>query len=419
MRGDAEPVVVVGAGVIGVCCAYFLARRGARVVVLERDDVGTGASYGNAGTIAPGHTPLNKPGRVRQALRSLRDPLSPLYIAPRPDPALARWLWMFMRNCSARRLDEIMRSLAPLSHATPALFDELISSEQLECEYRREGYYEVFRTREGLLGAANEGEIMRRYGFEPQVLDGDVLREREPALRPDVLGGLFNPHAATVNPHRFVVELADRARRRGAEFRTKVEVTRIIASGGAVDRVGLAGGDSLRARAIVLATGAYSRHLMESFRPKLPLQAGKGYHRDRVPRGNETPALRHTCMLGETSVFCTPLRGFVRFAGTLEFSGVNHEIRRPRLEQLTKAAAGYLRGMGDAESISEWCGLRPCIADGLPVIGPVPGLRGLFVATGHAMLGLTLGPVTGKVISEYVLEGRPSLPLDDFRVDRF
>lgn len=419
MRGDGQPIVIVGAGVIGVCCAYFLAKRGARVVVLERDDVGKAASFGNAGTIAPGHAPINKPGRLKQALRSLGDPLSPLYIAPRLDPALARWFWIFSRNCSARRLDETMRALAPLSHATPALFEELVSSEQLDCGYRPDGYYEVFLTNEGLRGTVREAEIMRRYGFEPQVLDGDRLREREPVLKREVVGGVFNPQAATLNPYRFVVELAERARAHGVEFRTRAEVTEVVRRSASVERVRTAGGESLPARAVVIATGAYSQHLVEGFGVRLPLQAGKGYHRDRVPRDNETPALRHTCMLGETSVFCTPMGEFVRFAGTLEFSGVNHEIRRPRLEQLTNAASRYLEGMGEAESTSEWCGLRPCIADGLPVIGPVPGVRGLFIATGHAMLGLTLGPITGKIVAECVLDEKPSVALDALRVDRF
>jgi D-amino-acid dehydrogenase len=124
-------------------------------------------------------------------------------------------------------------------------------------------------------------------------------------------------------------------------------------------------------------------------------------------------------MLGETSVFCTPMSGFVRFAGTLEFSGLNHEIRRGRLDQLTRSATRYLMGMGDAPARSEWCGLRPCLPDGLPVIGPAPRHAGLFVATGHAMLGLTLGPVTGKLMAEAVLEGRPSPSLHAFRLDRF
>jgi D-amino-acid dehydrogenase len=124
-------------------------------------------------------------------------------------------------------------------------------------------------------------------------------------------------------------------------------------------------------------------------------------------------------MLGEASVFCTPMDGFIRFAGTLEFSGINEHIRRPRLEQLTSAAGHYFDGLGPAEAVSEWCGLRPCLSDGLPAVGPIPGLTGAFVATGHAMLGLTLGPVTGKLVAEYVLDGAPSLEVSALLPARF
>ena len=130
------------------------------------------------------------------------------------------------------------------------------------------------------------------------------------------------------------------------------------------------------------------------------------------------PALGIPCVLAETSVFCTPMGDFTRLAGTLEFSGVNHHLRRGRLEQLTAAAKRYVEGVGDGPPRSEWCGLRPCTPDGMPFVGPVPGQDGLFVATGHAMLGLTLGPVTGQIISEQVLEGRTSLPAGPLGLDR-
>jgi D-amino-acid dehydrogenase len=203
------------------------------------------------------------------------------------------------------------------------------------------------------------------------------------------------------------------------ELRTRAEVADVTVRGQAATGVRLSDGEALEADAVVLATGAYSPELARRLGLDLPLQPAKGYHLDRTPREGETPALRTTCMLGETSVFCTPMDGFLRFAGTLEFSGANHEIRRSRLEQLTKSASEYLEGVGEAESRSEWCGLRPCIADGLPAVGPVPGCAGAFIATGHAMLGLTLGPVTGKLVSEYVLDGSTSLDIGALGPDRF
>jgi D-amino-acid dehydrogenase len=417
-RADGR-VVIAGAGVIGVCCAYFLARRGARVTVLERDEIGKAASYGNAGSIAPGHTPINKPGRIRQALKSLFDPLSPLYVAPRADPALARWLWAFSRTCTEEHVEYSMRAMAPLGHASRQLFDELFQAEKLECFFRTEGYFEVYLTERGLASARKEAGIISRYGFHPEVMPGEALREREPAFVDGVVGGVFYSEAATINPHEFVLEMAKRAARHGAEFRTGTEVAAVRVADRKIRGVELRNGEILEAGSVVLAGGAYTTPLLRKLGVRFPLQPAKGYHRDCESAEGRPALLRRACVLGENMVFCTPMDGFVRFAGTLEFSGVNHDIRRPRLEQLTHAARRYLNTMDGAAVRREWCGLRPCLPDGLPAVGPLGSCAGLYVATGHAMLGLTLGPVTGKLIAECILDGSPSLDLSAFRPDRF
>jgi D-amino-acid dehydrogenase len=412
-------VVIVGGGVIGVCSAYFLARRGAAVTVLERGEVARGASFGNAGAITPGHVPINKPGRLRQALRSLNRPTSPLYLAPRWDPALARWLWTFARHCSQAHLEASMAVLGPLGHASMSLFDQLVADEALSCAYRRDGFYEVYRTEQGLAAGREDAALIRRFGYESAVLPGAEMRDREPALADGVVGGVHYPEGATVDPYRFVVELAERAARAGASIRTGAEVRAVRVRGSRVEGVELVGGAIVAADVVVLAAGAHTVRLADPLGIRLPLQPAKGYHRDHDPRDGATPRLRTACILGEASVFCADLGGFVRFAGTLEFSGLNERMRRTRLEQLTVAAKRFLTGMGDSNPTSEWCGLRPCLPDGLPAIGPAAGNTGLFLATGHAMMGLTLGPVTGKLVAEYVLDGAPSADLRALSASRF
>ena len=407
----------MGGGVIGVCCAYFLAKAGAAVTLVDRDEIGKGASYGSAGTVAAGHPPLNKPSRIRQSLKLLLDPESPLYIPLRWDPGLARWLWTFRRHSTESHLDVSMAALAPLGHATLALFDSVVEEEGLDCAYDRQGYYEICQTEKGLEGAKRDAAMMRDHGYNPRTLTGEELQEIEPALLDGVAGGLHFPDAATCDPYRFVKEMADRAVGYGGTVQSGRGVTEVVSDGGGAKGVRLADGEVLEADSVVLATGAYSQKLTEKFGLRLPIQAGKGYHRDLV-HGEGAPPLSISCVLAEASVFCTPMGDFTRLAGTLEFSGVNHELRRGRLEQLTTAAKRYVDGVGDGPARSEWCGLRPCTPDGMPFIGPVPGQDGLFVATGHAMLGLTLGPVTGQMISEQVLEGRTSLPAGPLGLDR-
>lgn len=412
-------VIVVGGGIIGVCCAFFLARRGAGVTIVERDELGAGASFGNAGCIAPGHPPLNTPTRKRRVLRQLLDPKNPLYIPPRWDPALVRWLLAFRAHCTEEHLDAGMRVLAPLGRASLELFDELVETDDLECEYRHSGYYEVCRTADRLQAVETEARLVRQHGFRADSIEGAALREREPGLRTSVAGGVHYPEAATCDPHRFLLALFDRARGLGARLRSGIAVTGIHVRGGTAAGVMLEGGEILEADAVILATGAYSQGLSRELGLRLPVQPGKGYHRDLpVPPGHR-PSLGITCVLSETSVFCTPLEGLLRLAGTLEFSGINHELRRARLEQLTVSASTYLKDIGERAPSSEWCGLRPCTPDGLPIIGPVPGVEGAFVATGHAMLGLTLGPVTGRLMAEYILDGRPSQGVEELGAGRF
>lgn len=415
-----EPhVIVVGGGVIGACCAYYLVVRGARVTLLERDEIGRGASFGNAGLISPGHPPINRPGRARQALRSLADPLSPLFVAPRLDPSLAVWLGSFSRYCTSGHVERAMEVVARLGRETTALFDRLVSGERLACGYHQTGYLEVFASETGLAHGREEAALVSRHGIVTEELPGEAVREREPFLRRDVLGGWFHPEGRIIDPFRFVLELVSRAGRHGARVRTGAEVREVIVRAGRVHGVRLASGETVEAEAVVLATGAYSRGLARQMGCRLPVQPAKGYHCDRDPAGPGAPPLSVPCLLGERSVFCSPLGNAVRFAGTLEFSGENHRIRRSRLNQLTRSAAVYLEGVGESEALSEWCGLRPCVPDGLPVVGAVPGIRGGFVATGHAMLGLTLGPVTGRLIAEIVLDGKPSLPVAALDPKRF
>jgi D-amino-acid dehydrogenase len=312
-----------------------------------------------------------------------------------------------------------MAALAPLGHRTADLFDELVEGEGLDCDYRRSGYLEVFDTEAGLVAGRDEVEVVERHGFSPAYLDGPALREREPLLSAGVRGGWSHDEGTVVEPYRFVLEMANRAVARGARVRPSTEVRAIRSESGSVTGVQTAAGENVDADAVVLATGAYSPELMASLGCPLPIQPAKGYHVDRGREDPFTPDLRVPCLLAERAVFCSPMEDRVRFAGTLEFSGVNLSLRGDRLAQLDAAARRYFTTAELSEPISEWCGLRPCTPDGLPVIGRVPGYEGAYVTTGHAMLGLTLGPITGSLVADLVVRGSPTLRIEAFRPERF
>lgn len=398
-------VVVVGGGVIGVAAAYELARRGASVTVLERSHLGAGASAGNAGTVAAGHPPLNRPGRVAQAVRQMLDPTSPLYVKPRLDPGLWRWLLGFSRYCTDDHVEHSMSIMGPLGHAALAAFDRVVRDERIECGYSRDGYLEVCSTEAGFEVARHEATTIEAHGYAVAVLEGAEVNRREPALAEGIVGAVHYEDAATLVPALFLDRLAAAATRHGAKIRTGALVGSVAVAGDRVAGVELADGSRVDADAVVLATGPYSTQLVRPFGLRVPVQPGKGYHRDIDIGPNGAPPLRIACVLAEHSVFCTPMETVVRFAGTMEFSGENDVLRPERLRQLTVAARGAFPSMGTARPRSEWCGLRPMSIDGLPIVGPVPGVLGLSIATGHGMLGLTLGPITGDILARQILDG--------------
>jgi D-amino-acid dehydrogenase len=412
--------LVVGGGVIGLSIAYYLCRKGMEVLVLERDVIGAGASSGNAGAVAPGHGPMTRPGRILQALRWMGDPTSPLYLPPKWNPNLWRWLLRFNSFCTADHVHKSMELLGPMGHQGRSLFDQLIGEEGLDCGFEPEGYYEVYRTGEGYEGARGEIPLQKSFGYDTRAIPGRELEELEPNLRQGTVGGLFFPESATLDPGRFLAELASAAKRRGARIRTNAPVTQVLSRGNQVRGVELRNGEVLEGDAVVLATGAYSLELGGAGGLKLPIQPAKGYHRDIPVDESRGPPLNITMMLGERYVFCTPMGDFLRLAGTLELSGLNHTIIPRRLENLTDSASRYLEGLEGASSMDDWVGLRPVTPDGLPVLGPAPDLEGLFVANGHAMLGLTLGPISGKLLADWIVEGSPPEPgLMALRPDRF
>ena len=396
-------VVVIGGGVLGVSCAYYLARGGAEVTLLERDRIGAGASSGNAGTVSAGHPPLNRPGRIRQAITQMLDPTSPLYVKPRWDPSLWRWLLGFARHCTDAHVEHCMRVMAPLGKDALTLFDELLAEERIECGYRTDGYYDVCGTEAGLASARHEASIIEQYGYHPESIGGDELRARDPAFAPDLVGGVYYPEAGTLIPALFLTRLAAAAVRHGTTVREESAAGRLDARAGRITGVTLDSGDRIEADAVVVTTGPFSLRLARPFGAKLPVQPGKGYHRDIDVGPNGAPQLRTACVLNETSVFCTPMDTVVRFAGTMEFSGENAVLRPERLRQLTNAAKRCFPTLGTARPASEWTGLRPMSVDGLPIVGAVDGVEGLSVATGHGMLGLTLGPVSGQMIARQIL----------------
>jgi D-amino-acid dehydrogenase len=408
--------LIIGGGIVGICSAYYLARRGGKVTLLEKDTFDDSASTGNAGLISVGHTPIPKPGLARKGLLWMFDPGAPLYIKSKLDPAVIRWLIGFARACRPSHFKRSMDVLAGIGHEAGACFRELADDESLEFEYRRRGELAVFLSEEGLRSGEHEAHLMRSYGYDTDVISGDELRRMDPAFRPEVVGAVFHRERAFANPGRFVMEMVERARRHGATLEPNAPVKRVVARDGRCVGAETDDGTIIEADRVVLAAGIWSSKLARALGVRIPMQPAKGYHLNLTA---PDPCPTIGCVCAERYVAVTPMDDGLRLAGTLELSGINDRLVQKRLDMLRIGAGRYLHGIDATEIRSQWCGLRPCTADGLPVIGWAPHVGSLFIATGHAMMGFVLGPVTGKAVAACILGDEPSLDLTPLDPARF
>ena len=403
----APDVVVVGGGAIGAACALELARRRAHVVLLERGPaLASGCSAGNAGLICPSHSmPLSNPAAVRNGLRWMFTPDSPFYLKPRL--AAVPWLARFL--LAARRADEGARVIRELSVASLALHAEL--ARKIDTSFERRGVLNVYSTTESAAAGQLEAE---RSGLRFQVLDQAEALELEPALKAHTIGAVYYPDEAHCDSLRFVEAVAAAAKAEGAEIRTGVEVRRLRRLNGGVGLETSEG--ELRTSTAVLAAGAWTRQLARSVGVYVPLEGGKGYHVDLESSVTDP---RIPIWLNESWAIATPLPGRLRLAGTLELAGLDLKIDRMRAEAVRRGGERGLRGLEGRRVVDVWAGLRPCAPDGLPVVGAPEGMPELVLATGHAMKGLSLAPVTARLVGELVTGEPPSHDLSPFRSDRF
>ncbi len=411
-----DDILIIGGGVIGVCSAYYLAGRGQRVTLVEQGDIASGSSYGNAGLIVPSHSvPLAAPGVLTQGLRWLLDPESPFYIKPRFDFTLFGWLLRFAAACREGPMRRAIPVLRHLGQASLALFDELAALDGLEFGYERRGSLLIYRTRRGYDGGAEEAHLLNEFDVAAQPLDAMQVRELEPNVLPGVAGGVYFPADTHLRPADFVQRLAARAEKLGACIRTKTEVIGFETSGRKVVRVKTTRGDFVPAQ-VVLAAGAWSPVVARDLRLRLPIQAAKGYS-ITIKRPDKSPTI--PLLLGEARVAVTPMGEVLRLAGTLELAGLDLSIHSRRVAAIRCAAKSYLPGLERIEPLEIWRGLRPCTPDGLPIVGRARGFDNLIVAAGHAMVGMTLGPITGKLVAQLVCGEKTDVDVRALRLERF
>jgi glycine/D-amino acid oxidase-like deaminating enzyme len=414
-------VVVVGGGIIGLCTAYYLPRAGAGVDLVERHTVGSAASRGNAGWVCESHSaPIPAPGVVGYGLRSLGRPDSPLYLRPFMDPALPAWLWRFWRSTGRRRFDAGHLAVAELNRDTFTLYEGLHAA-GVDTGLARVGMVHAFHTPEAAAAMRRSQAAVAtgRYELGEDIVTGAAAAALDPALSDQVRAAYLVPGEGVVDPERLTAGLAKAAIEHGVRIHERSHATGFHSASGRVTAVRTTEG-TLDCSAAVVAGGSWSGPLLRSLGVRLPLQAGKGYSFSVLL----DPAPTHALYLGDSKVAVTPMRGSTRIAGTMELSGNNHHLDWRRIAAIARASTPYLgEWFDDVDDLvtqihEPWVGARPLLPDGLPVIDRVPGVRNAYLATGHGMLGVTLGPVTGNLLARFVTTGERPERLNPFAFDR-
>jgi len=397
MQQRKSDVIVIGGGVIGVAIAYYTASQGASVLVVDKNEIASGSSHGNAGLLVPSHcNPLPTPGVIAQGLRYLFDPEGPFYIRFRLEAELARWLWKFYRSCNEKHLYHSIGIFRKLGNESMELHRQLAESGGDDYQYSQSGILSLFTNEDAFKEAREDAAKVKGCGSESAVLSGDDVRDLEPVAGPQVVGGLLAKTDGSIEPLSFVKWLAKEAEQRGALFLTDTEAFWLKTDRRRVTKVVTTRGE-FEADQVVLASGAWLPLLAAQLSVRIPVEPAKGYS---MTYGASEGDPKIPLLLEEARVAVTPFDQTLRLAGTLELSGLDLEIRRERLKAIETQTYRYLPKLGGLEIKEIWRGLRPCTPDGLPVLGRLRPWSNVFVAGGHATKGMSLGPVTGKYLSQ-------------------
>ncbi len=413
-----EHVVIVGAGIIGIACAHYLSKAGMKVTVLDKGSVANACSHGNCGYICPSHIlPLTEPEMLWMGAKSLFNPRAPFRIRPSIRPALWRWMWQFAIRCNHRQMLKAAGPLKAMLDLSLKEYKRLIQEEGFACEWSEHGLLYVFQTASGLKKFAESDRFLaEHFGVSATRIEGANLQDFEPALKPGLAGAFHYPGDASVRPDLLNRAWVNGLRARGVEFVENCNLTGIRKKNGVIRGLDTSGG-AYEADRFVFAVGAWSSRLESHLDWSIPVEPGKGYS-ITMKRSQRTP--EHPILFPEHKVGVSPFEMGMRLGSMMEFVGFDDSIPPVRIQQLCDSAKPYLVDQPvpgpDAEV---WFGWRPMTWDSLPIVGKVPNLENGYLATGHNMLGLTLAPVTGLLLSELMQGKTPHIDPEPYSPNRF
>lgn len=409
-------IAIIGAGIIGLASAHYLARGGRRVVVIDQRRADASTAMGSCGTITPSHAvPLAMPGQIGQVLKYFFKKDAPFYVKPAWDRRLLSWLYGFAARCNAEDALNAARAKAQLLTSGLVELRQLIERENLACEFEAGGTLYAYASRATFEKDDALFEMLKQVDIPIQRLNAAACLAKSPLLRPRIVGGFFHPADASLNPAAYLEGLSRAAQQAGVVLLEDCPVRGFTTDGDRIEAVVTERGE-IQAREVVLAAGAWSSELAKQLSLHLPIQPGKGYSITFPAPGLRTLPL----VLREKSVCVTAWASHLRLGSTMEFSGFDDSMNRIRLDALIAAAKDYLDlDWSLLAEKREWYGWRPMTYDDLPIIGRSPRWANLVLATGHGMLGVSLSAITARLVQEIVAHQTPSLDLNPYRPDRF
>lgn len=409
---------IIGGGILGLSSAYYLNKAGFKVTILDQGDLTEGCSFGNAGMIVPSHIiPLAAPGMIAKGFRWMFDSTSPFYIKPRFSKDLVKWGYQFYKHSNKEHVERAIPALKELSLFSKAMYQQLSKELPFDFGYQERGLLMLYQGVETEKEEIETAHLANQAGVEAHILSPSELQKLEPDVRVRARGGIYYPGDAHLIPRVLVEKLILHLKQEGITFHPNTTVTGFHTENNLVEEVKTDQGD-FGIDTLVVAAGSWSGALCSMLGIGLPMQAGKGYS---FSLPNVEKNIRIPTIFLEARVAVTPMGSSLRFGGTMEIAGVDHSINMKRVKGIVDSIPNYYPDMKVDIPRKEnvWHGLRPCSPDGLPYIGRSRRLANVIVATGHSMMGLSLGPGTGKLVSEIALEEQSSVPLQAFDPGRY
>ena len=413
---EKRKTLIIGGGIIGGFCAWFLQQAGRKVTIVDRGDFGAGCSHGNCGYVSPSHVfPLTQPGQVKRGLKGLFDRKAALTIRPRLSPSLWMWLLKFATRCNKRDMMSAGRARNAILESSRQLYEAIIEEHQLQVEWKTDGLLFVFRDQKEFDHFAETDSILKRdFGVAATPVDGAELQTLEPALKPGLAGAWHYRNDAHLRPDRMMAELKRLLLESGVEILSDHELTGFRQNHGMATAAQTSQGEIV-ADEFVVATGPTTPLLNRVLGCRIPIQPGKGYS-ITMARPSVCPV--YPMLLEEVHVGITPFDSGYRIGSTMEFAGYDTQMRPERLAYLRNGAAEYLHEPTTEPVEEEWFGWRPMTWDGLPYIDRTPNMNNVWVAAGHNMLGLSMGTATGKLIAEMMTDQQPHIDPSPYRIGR-